>query len=119
MPKGFATRLRCRQRTTGLQVDASHAQIFFNLGLGRVHYLAEERVLYFVESEELSVSDTITAVFQGLAKKPVFEQLFLDNHQLIKGALRMTLSTYEAQAVLAALRLNGVLISIADDDRSN
>lgn len=117
MPKGFATRLRCRERSTGLPVNASHAQIFFNLGLGRVHYLPEDRLLYFVDSEEVSISETICAVFKGLGKTPQIEQLFLDNHGLIKGASRLSLSDYEAQALMAALRLKGFLISMAGSEQ--
>lgn len=114
IPAKLAKRLQCRDRQTGLGSDASHAQIFFNLGLGRVHYLPDDHFLYFVESKDLSIRPIIDSVYQGLGAKPRLEQLFLDNHQLIKGALRLTLDEREARTLLAALRLKGIVISIAD-----
>ena len=111
----MAADLRCRDRQTGLSSEASHTQIFYNLGMDRVHYVPHNQALHFVDSEHFKVLDTIRLVYRGLAKKPRIEQLYLDEHGYYKGALRLELSAEDAHAVLAALRLTGVKISMASD----
>lgn len=111
---GDAERVLSRSdRFTGLDRHASPVQIFYNLGVGRVHYLPQERLLYFVESTNTPILPTIKKACHGLPAQPVAEQLFLDRHGFIKGAFRMSLTPQEANLILVALRLTGTRISMA------
>lgn len=111
----MATGLRCQDRQTGLGANATHTQIFYNLGMDRVHYAPQSDILHFVNSEHFRVLDIIKTVYQGLGAVPRVEQLFLDEHGYYKGALMLTMSAGEVEAVLVALRLKGIKISIASD----
>lgn len=111
----MATDLRCRDRQTGLHSDANHTQIFYNLGMDRVHYVPQKHALYFANSEHFRILNTIRKVYHGLGRHPRLEQLYLDEHGYYKGSLLLTMDHTEASAVLAALRLSGVTISIASD----
>lgn len=111
----MAVGLRCQDRQTGLDVRATHTQIFYNLGMDRVHFIPQTGVLHFVDSEHFQVLDIINTVYQGLGNTPRIEQLFLDEHGYYKGALRLTMSAGEVKAVLVALRLKGIKISTASD----
>ena len=111
----LATGLRCRDRATGLNTDATGTHIFYNLGMDRVHFVPITRALYFVKSQHFQVLDTIENVYQGFGTKPDIEQLYLDEHGYYKGALVLTMSDEEAIAVLVALRLKNIKISIARD----
>ncbi len=111
----MATALRCQDRQTGLGVNATHTQIFYNLGMDRVHFAPQSDILHFVNSEHFRVLDIIKTVYQGLGTIPRVEQLFLDEHGYYKGALMLSMSAGEVEAVLVALRLKGIKISIASD----
>jgi len=111
----MAAGLRCRDRQTGLGTNATHTQIFYNLGMDRVHFIPQTLVLHFVDSEHFQVLDIINTIYRGLVATPRVEQLFLDKHGYYKGALMLTMSGDEADAVLVALRLKGIKISIASD----
>ncbi len=111
----MATGLRCQDRQTGLDSKAPHTHIFYNLGMDRVHYIPQNRTLHFVNSEHFKVLDIIKTVYKGLGKKPDIEQLFLDEHGYYKGALLLSMSPGETSAILAALRLKSIKISIARD----
>ena len=111
----MATGLRCQDRQTGLDSKATHTHIFYNLGMDRVHYIPQNRTLHFVNSEHFRVLDIIKTVYKGLGAKPDIEQLFLDEHGYYKGALLLSMSPDETSAILAALRLKSIKISIARD----
>lgn len=111
----LAIGLRCSDRVIGLDVNANHNQIYFNLGMDRVHYVPQTSFLYFAQSTHFPIHDIIEAVYIGLNKLPEIEQLFLDEHGYYKGAQRMVLQADAANAVLVALRLRGIKISIASD----
>lgn len=111
----MASGLRCRDRQTGLDSKASHTRIFYNLGMDRVHYVPATRTLHFVNSEHFQLQDTIENVYRGLGETFEFEQQYLDMHGYYKGALTLKMSRRASNAVLAALRLKGVQISIAND----
>ncbi len=111
----LAIGLRCSDRSTGLDANASHNQIYFNLGMDRVHYVPQASYLYFAKSIHFPIIDTIDSVFSGLGQSPQIEQLFLDEHGYYKGAQRIFLESETANAVLVALRLRGIKISIASD----
>lgn len=109
----LAIGLRCSDRDTGLGVDADPVQIYFNLGMDRVHYVPQACVLYFAKSTHFPIQDIISAVYAGREETPRIEQLYLDKHGYYKGAQRLTMSEEAAPAVMVALRLHGVKISIA------
>ena len=111
----LALGLRCNDRLTGLHADASPREIYYNLGMDRVHYVPQTGFLYFPHSSFFPILETLQRVFQGLGRKPHIEQLFMDEHGYYKGAQRVTLQPKHAAAVLVALRLNGIKISIAGD----
>lgn len=111
----MATGLRCRDRQTGLGSRATHTQIFYNLGMDRVHYVPDTRTLHFVNSEHFQLLETIERVYRGLNEEMQIEQQYLDAHGYYKGALSLKMSLRAAKAVLAALRLKGAQISIAHD----
>lgn len=111
----LAIDLRCSDRATGLDINASHTQIYFNLAMDRVHYVPQTTFLYFAKSTHFPILDIIDAVYIGLGKSPQIEQLFLDEHGYYKGAQRIVLQADAADAVLVALRLRGIKISIASE----
>ncbi len=111
----IASGLRCQDRQTGLDARASHTQIFYNLGMDRVHFIPQTGILHFVDSEHFQVLEIINMVYQGLGNTPCVEQLFLDEHGYYKGALMLTMSAGDVEAVLVALRLKGIKISIANN----
>jgi hypothetical protein len=111
----MATGLRCQDRPTGLRANATHTQIFYNLGMDRVHYVPQSGILHFVNSEHFRVLEIIETVYLGLGATPRIEQLFLDEHGYYKGALMLTMSSGEIEAILVALRLKDIKISIASD----
>lgn len=111
----MASGLRCRNRQTGLDSQASHTRIFYNLGMDRVHYVPATRTLHFVNSEHFRLQDTLETVYRGLGEKLEIQQQYLDVHGYYKGALTLKMSSRAADAVLTALRLKSVQISIAED----
>jgi hypothetical protein len=111
----MATGLRCQDRRTGLDAKATHTKIFYNLGMDRVHFIPQTGILHFVDSEHFQVLDIINNVYRGLSNTPRIEQLFLDEHGYYKGALMLMMSAGEVEAVLVALRLKDIKISIASD----
>lgn len=106
--------MRCRKRKTGLSAGASDSEIFYNLGIGRVHFVSDSNWLYFIESADSCIPDILAPVFQGMQSQPDTEQLYLDPHHLLKAAKRLRLKPEEVVPVLAALRLSGIDISSAE-----
>jgi hypothetical protein len=113
----LAIGLRCSDRATGLGVDANPVQIYFNLGMDRVHYVPQASLLYFANSSHFPIQDIIDAVYAGFGETPKIEQLFLDEHGYYKGAQRVEMTTDNARAVMVALRLRDIKISIATDTK--
>lgn len=111
----LAQGLRCNDRLTGLNAHASHREIFYNLGLDRVHYVPQTQSLYFPHSRFFPIRETLESVYKGLGSPLVIEQLFVDRHGYYKGAQRIRVPDKIARAVLVALRLKGIKISIASD----
>ena len=111
----LAQSLRCTNRATGLKATASHTEIFYNLGMDRVHYVPQAQYLYFPRSTYFPILRTLESVYAGLKTPLEIEQLFMDEHGYYKGAQRIFLSTGEADAILVALRLRGIKISVASD----
>ncbi len=112
----LAQGLRCNDRATGLKANASHQEIFYNLGMDRVHYVPQKQLLYFPHSSFFPILETLVSAHKGLKRSLKIEQLFLDKHGYYKGAQRIVLPASAADAVLVALRLRGIKISIANDN---
>ena len=111
----LAIGLRCSDRDTGLSENADPVQIYFNLGMDRVHYVPQASLLYFAKSSHFPIQDIIFAVYAGCKETPQVEQLFLDKHGYYKGAQRIKMSAETGRAVMVALRLRGIKISIASN----
>ena len=111
----LAQDLRCNDREIGLNADASPREIYYNLALDRVHYVPQKQFLYFPHSSYFPILDTLESVHRGLKDSLEIEQLFMDEHGYYKGAQRISVSIEAANAVLVALRLKGIKISIASD----
>ncbi len=111
----LAQGLRCNDRATGLNTNTSHQEIYYNLGMDRVHYVPQKQFLYFPRSSYFPILETLESVHKGLKQSLEIEQLFMDEHGYYKGAQRIFLSTGAADAILVALRLRGIKISIASD----
>lgn len=108
-----AASMRCRKRATGLTSGATHSQIFYNLGPGRVHLDTSSSLMYFCDCPEPNIRELLVPVFKGLNQTPEYKQMYLDDHQLLKGAVCLTLLKVQVATVLTALRLNDIDLSIA------
>ncbi len=86
--------------------------IFVKLREGKVHFVSTTRNLYFVDSLDFPVSEMIKKVFIGLKQIPDINQCYLDQHSFFKGALCIKLNQSQHDAVLVALRLQGIVIKI-------
>ena len=86
--------------------------IFVKLREGKVHFVSTTRNLYFVDSLDFPVSEMIKKVFRGLKQTPDINQCYLDQHSYFKGAFCIQLNTSQHDAVLVALRLQGIVIKI-------
>lgn len=120
MPGGIGTinqelafDLRCNDRETGLRPDASPTEIYYNLGMDRVHYVPQTKTLYFPHSSYFPILKTLEVVFRAANMRLQIEQLFMDRHGYYKAAQRTTLPDQLSSAVLVALRLKGIKISMA------
>ncbi|MEB8433656.1 hypothetical protein OO007_15560 [Cocleimonas sp. KMM 6892] len=86
--------------------------IFVKLREGKVHFVSSTRNLYFVDSLDFPVSEMIKKVFKGLKQIPNINQCYLDQHSYFKGAFCIHLNTSQHDAVLVALRLQGIIIKV-------
>ncbi len=112
--KGYnAASMRRRKRSTGLDSKATHTQIFYNLGPGRVHFDPSSSLMYFSDCPEPNIREMLVPVFKGFNENPNYIQMYLDDHQLLKGAVCLALPETQIAAVLTALRLNDIDLSIA------
>lgn len=94
----------------GVQTPQNDLEIFLSLCPGRVHYRAETKTLYFVDSPALSVSEIIEQTFKGLNQQARIEQRFMDEHGVLRAAMVIRLTELQRRALLAALTLSGVHI---------
>lgn len=92
----------------GVQAPQNELEIFLSLCVGRVHYRSETRMLYFVDSPALSVSEIIQQTFRGLGQQARIEQRFMDQHGVLRAAMVVRLSDLQWSAVFAALTLSGI-----------
>jgi hypothetical protein len=87
-------------------------EIFFHLDGRRVYFDRTERYLYFVDSPRDLVKRTVLAALAGAQDPVIIEQLHLDTHKFFNGARRVNLTGEQAHAVLIALRLAGLTVTI-------
>lgn len=85
-------------------------EIFLALCVGRVLYRNDNRSLYFVDSPALSITDIIAGVFHGLGQEPRIRQLYMDQHNLLKAAFCIPLTSQQEKLLMVALSLNGIKI---------
>ncbi len=90
----------------GVQTPQNELEIFLSLCVGRVFYRRETRMLYFVDSPALSVSEIIHQTFKGLGQQARIEQRFMDEHGVLRAAMVIRLSEAQRAAVMAALTLS-------------
>ena len=95
----------------GISAPANELEIFCSLCVGRVFYDDASRSLYFVDSPALSVSEIVEQVFRGLAASPDIRQLYMDEHNLLRAALCVTLNDAQQKALFAAFALSGIHIT--------
>jgi hypothetical protein len=95
----------------GISAPANELEIFCSLCVGRVFYDEVGRTLYFVDSPALSVSDIVAQVFRGFGARPEIRQLYMDEHNLLRAALCVTLDDARRKALFAAFALSGIHIT--------
>lgn len=87
-------------------------EIFFNLDSRRVYFDSRQGLLYFVDEPRNLVCATISSILGEAVASALIEQLHLDTHRFFNGARRARLAAGQADAVLVALRIAGVRVTI-------
>ena len=100
--------LRRKGERQGIVSPKNELEIFCSLCVGSVFYKQQKRMLYFVDSPELSISEIIGQVFRGLGDTPRIRQLYMDEHQLFSAARCIELSGRQRKALFAAFTLSGI-----------
>ncbi len=95
---------------SSLAATTNELEIFCSLCEGRVFYSKRQRRLYFVDSPSFPVSEIIHRVFHGLGQRADINQLYMDEHKVLKAASRIRLSQRQVKPVLTALKLTGMHI---------
>lgn len=111
-PVSATTASACSRADRAITSARNATEIFFNLDHRRVFYDRAERALYFVNSPDGVVTQTIGASLSGLNSNAVIEQIYLDPHKCFNGARRVRLGDGEADTLLIALRLAGVRTTV-------
>ena len=102
----------CASRDRPVAPPNNANEIFFNLDNRRVFYDSAACHLYFVDSPDGLVLQTVSASLAGLQSHVTIEQVYLDPHKCFNGARRMKLQPGHANALLIALRLAGIRTTI-------
>jgi len=102
------------QRKIALPADTDEVRIFFNLSMNRVHYFPKRKAIYYTESTLIPVAEIISNVLKGMRVNVDIEQLYLDGIGIFKSLKRINLNQQAASAVLVALRMEGVSITISE-----
>jgi hypothetical protein len=95
----------------GISAPKNELEIFCSLCVGRVYYRDETRLLYFVDSPALSVTEIINQVYRGLEQSPRIRQLYMDEHNLLRAALCLPLTEEQRKPLFAAFTLTGIHIT--------
>ena len=112
----FSNRNELRKRAgyrSSLTAPKNELEIFCSLCVGRVYYHTGTRSLYYVDSPAMDITEIVENVFRGLDQEPVIEQLYMDEHRVIKAALRIRLTGLQQKPLMVALKLNGIHIDVA------
>lgn len=108
-----AKTLCSHHRKVSSPASEGEANIFFNLCMDRVHYSPGRSAIYFVDSSYVKVAETIDSVLKGLGCEPQVEQLYLDQLSIFKSLKRIRLDPTQARAVMVALRMQGMQITVS------
>lgn len=102
--------LKRAEYRSSLASPGNELEIFCSLCVGRVFYLTQKRKLYFVDAPTLNISQIIQQVFRGMGQQACIHQLYMDEHELIKAALCITLTPRQEKRLLVALDISGIHI---------
>ena len=105
--------LKRAEYRSGLSKPKSELEIYCSLCVGRVLFRKSNRTLYFVDAPSLSITEIINLVFSSTNQQPVIKQLYMDEHNLIKAAFSIMLSSRQQKVVLVALRVSGIHIDMS------
>ena len=111
-PVSIKTTSACASRDRRIASAKNPNEIFFNLDNRRVFYDSAEGHLYFVDSADGIVTQTVSASLAGLRNPVAIEQVYLDPHKCFHGARRVQLNGAHANTLLIALRLAGIRTTI-------
>lgn len=100
--------LRRKGERQGIVSPKNELEIFCSLCVGSVYYQQHKRMLYFVDSPELSVSEIVSQVFRGLGEIPRIRQLYMDEHNLFSAARCIELTGAQRKALFAAFSISGI-----------
>ena len=103
------------RRGRGIDVVTNANDIFFHLDARHAYYDSAGQLLYFVDAPGEPVRATILATFAGMQGEVKIEQLHLDRHGCFNGARRVRLIAGQAEAVLVALQLAGIAVTVAEE----
>ncbi len=95
---------------SSLAASANELEIFCSLCEGRVFFSKYQQYLYFVDSPSFPVSEIIQRVFHGLGQRAEIQQLYMDEHKVLKAASSIRLAQHQVSPVLTALKLTGMHI---------
>ena len=102
----------CASRDRPIASAKNANEIFFHLDNRRVFYDSAACHLYFVDSPDGLVLQTVSASLAGVQSLVTIEQVYLDPHKCFNGARRVKLQPEHANALLIALRLAGIRTAI-------
>lgn len=102
------------RRELHLPASTDEAGIFFNLAMNRALYSPPRSAIYFVDSHHVAVEEIIRAALTGMGVELRMEQLYLDALSIFKSVKRIGLTPAEAAAVMVALRLNGIQVTVTE-----
>jgi len=111
-PVSSATVSACSGKDRKIASVRNANEIFYHLDSRRVFFDAGEGFLYFVDSPDGMVEQTISASLIGLESTNTIEQVYLDPHKCFNGARRVKLAEAHADTLLIALRLTGVRTTV-------
>ena len=100
-------------RKVSAAASEGEVNIFFNLCMDRVHYVPARRAIYFVDSNHIKVADILERIFAGLQCELQIDQLYLDQLSVFKSLKRVVMTEIQARAVMVALRMEGMQITIS------
>lgn len=95
-----------------IRAGADEGEIFYNLDSGWAHYDTGRGLLYFMASPHAPVQAVLEAVC-ATGRPPPIERVILDRHGMFHTGRRVALAAEWADAVLVALRLAGMRVTVA------